>query len=174
MAPKQVKKALDRFSLKRGRGRPGVRKSEIQGRAFNFGLLLEQYWNVLAESLLKAESEGEYKQVFDGKASHLKTNFEAIPFSLVEKVRKDLKFPKKIKSQQVFFAESFAGLGRISPRRSRDIVAEGRKKKKHKIIRQDYYIECTCDYKGPALHGACPDCGTRTVGLLRPILPPPE
>ncbi len=30
----------------------------------------------------------------------------------------------------------------------------------HFIIRQDFYIQCTCSYEGPALNGACRKCGT--------------
>jgi hypothetical protein len=33
-------------------------------------------------------------------------------------------------------------------------------KLKHVIVRREYYIECSCGYKGPALDGACRDCGT--------------
>ena len=164
-APKTANKPLDATFGKRPRGRPGVRKSEIQGRAFDYGLSLKQHWDVLAEPLLKAESEEEYKQLFDNKASYLKTKFVAVAFSLVEKVRKDPKFPKKSKTQQVFFAESFAGRGVISPRRCRDICAELRKNKPHEIIRRDYYIECTCGYEGPAKDGGCRKCGTKELSL---------
>lgn len=38
----------------------------------------------------------------------------------------------------------------------------------HHIIRRDYYIECTCRYKGPALHGKCPKCGTDRLPLPYP------
>lgn len=165
MASEKAKKALDRNSPKRGRGRPGVIKSVLQGRAYDFGLSMENDWDVLTEVFLKAESEEEYKQLFDGKASYLKTKFAAVSFALVEKTRKDPKFPKKPKAQQKFLAESFAGRGVISPRRSRDICTEGRKekKKKHEIKRRDYYIECSCGHEGPALRGACPECGTKTL-----------
>jgi len=46
-------------------------------------------------------------------------------------------------------------------------VAEDRKekRKKHKIIRQEYYIECTCGYEGPAKDGACQGCGTKELAL---------
>jgi hypothetical protein len=66
-----------------------------------------------------------------------------------------------------FLADSLAARGVRSARRSRDICDQERKKKVNYIIRQDYYIECTCRYKGPALHGKCPKCGT---GQLSPSL----
>ena len=120
---------------------------------------------------MKAESEEEFKRLMGDAPQYVKAKFAPIIFSLVEKVRKDLKFPKKPKTQQVFLAESLAGVGRPSPRRCRDICAEGRKKKHHYIIRQNFYIECTCGYAGPAKRGACPECGTRTVGLLNSLFP---
>ncbi len=68
-------------------------------------------------------------------------------------MRTDPKFPKTVKAQIRFIGDSLAGLGRVAPRTSRDICAEGRKKQ-HIIIRQDYDIECTCGYEGPAKPGA--------------------
>jgi len=59
-----------------------------------------------------------------------------------------------------FLADSVAGQGFVTPRRSREICAEERAKKKYFIVRREYYIECSCGYKGPALDGACRDCGT--------------
>ena len=164
-AAKTAKKPLDVTFGKRPRGRPGVRKSEIQGRAHDYGLSLEQHWDVLEEPFLKAESEEEFKRLMGDAPQYVKAKFAPIIFSLVEKVRKDLKFPKKPKTQQVFLAESFAGVGKLSPRRCRDICAELRLKKTHEIIRQEYYIECTCGYKGPAKDGACQGCGTKKVSF---------
>ncbi|MFQ5662851.1 MAG: hypothetical protein ACE5HL_03360 [Terriglobia bacterium] len=168
---KTVQKALDRDSNKRPRGRPGVRKSEIQSRAYNFGLALEQNWNVLAEAFLKAQSEEEFGRLFEKAPDYVISKFAPIRFALIEKIRTEPKFPRTPEKQRVFFADSLAGLGGISPRRSRDICAEGRKKKRHMIIRQDYYIECTCGYEGPAKHGACPECGTLTVAFSKPRFP---
>ncbi len=164
---KSAQKPLDTISGKRGRGRPGVRKSEVQNRAYDYRLTLEQNWDVLAAPFLKVQSEEEFKRLFDEAPHYVRSKFAPIRFPLVQKTRTDPKFPKKAQTQIAFFADSLAGLGRISPRRSRDICAEGRKKKRHTIIRQDYYIECTCGYEGPAKHGACPGCGTR-VGILSP------
>ncbi len=170
-ARKTAQKPLDRGYGKRGRGRPGVRKSEIQGRAYDYGLSLDQHWDALADPFLKAQSEEEFKRLLEKAPAHVRSKLGPDLFPTVEKIREDPKFPVKVKTQIAFFAESLAGLGRISPRRSRDICAEGRKKKRHTIIRQDYYIECTCGYEGPAKHGACPDCGTLTVAFSEPRFP---
>jgi len=79
------------------------------------------------------------------------------------KIVNDPKFPKRAAAQIRYLADSLAGVEQVTPRRSRDIVAEERNRIRHKIIRQDYYIACTCGYEGPALDGACRGCGTREI-----------
>jgi len=69
----------------------------------------------------------------------------------------------KREAQIAFLADSLGARGLVSPRRSRDICYEERAKPVHFIIRQDCYIQCTCAYKGPALHGKCPKCGTERI-----------
>ncbi len=160
-------KELDKVFRKRRRGRPGVRKSEVQNRADDYRVTLEQNRDVLATPFLKAQSEEEFKRLLDEVPYDIRNRFAPIRFSLVEKTRTDPRFPKKAKAQIGFLGDSLAGLGRVAPRTSRDICAEERKKKRHMIIRQDYYIECTCGYEGPAKHGACPGCGAR-AGILSP------
>lgn len=164
---KTAQKSVYAGVRKRRRGRPGVRKSEIQGRAYDYGLSLDQHWDALAEPFLEAQSEEEFKRLLEKAPEYVRSKLGPDLFPAVEKIREDPKFPVKVKTQIAFFAESLAGLGQISPRRSRDICAEGRKKKHHTIIRQDYYIECTCGYEGPAKHGACPGCGAR-AGIFSP------
>ena len=83
---------------------------------------------------------------------------------------RDARFPKRPEPQRNFLADSLAGRGLISPRRSRDICERERKTKVHYIIRQDYYIECTCRYKGPARYGQCPKCGTDRAYPPIPVL----
>jgi hypothetical protein len=58
-------------------------------------------------------------------------------------------------------ADSIGGEGNVSPRRSRDICDGLRREKRNtgQIIRREFYVECTCGYRGPALRDACPDCG---------------
>ncbi len=160
-------KGLDKVFRKRRRGRPGVKKSEVQGRADDYRLTLEQNWDVLATPFLMAQSEEEFKRLLDEVPYDIRNRFAPIRFSLVEKMRTDPKFPKTVKAQIRFIGDSLAALGRVAPRTSRDICAEGRKEERHMIIRQDYYIECTCGYEGPAKHGACPGCGAR-AGILSP------
>lgn len=158
--PNRVKKSLDTFSQKRGRGRPGVRASEISGRAYNYGLVFSQIWDVMGWPLLVAKTEEEVIKAVE--PTPYKDEFATIA-SLVLQVLHDPKFPKRREAQINFLADSLAGRGLISPRRSRDICeqerAKERAKSRHKILRKEFYIECSCGYRGPARDSACRKCG---------------
>ena len=70
-------KTLDRFSGKRGRGRPyKVRASEVTGRSYNYRLIFSQTWDALGQRLLSATTEQEVLQAFEGTA--YKNEFEHI------------------------------------------------------------------------------------------------
>jgi len=75
----------------------------------------------------------------------------------------DPKFPKRREARINFLADSLGGRPELSFRRSRDICererAKQRKKSPHHIIRKEYYVECSCGYKGPARNDACRKCG---------------
>ena len=169
-AAKKGKKALDSFSVKRGRGRPGVRKSEIRGRGNHYRMIFEQIWRDLRKPLLWAKTQEEITRAFEDYGKPYNPRFVPDLSSLILKVIREPKFPKRPAAQIGFLADSLAGLGRISPRRARDICEQERKRqeKEHYIIRQDFYIECTCRYKGPALHGKCPKCGAGGASLPFP------
>jgi hypothetical protein len=96
--------------------------------------------------------------------AHYKSEFAALA-GLTLKVLREKKFPKTQETQINFLADSLAGREWISPRRSRDICEAERKKPKNYIIRQDFYIECSCSYEGPAYHKACPKCGAVSLEL---------
>ena len=70
------------------------------------------------------------------------------------------KFPKRHEPQINYLADSLAALGKVTPKRSREIVAQElakeRAKLKHRVLRREFYIECTCGYQGPAYKGKCP------------------
>jgi hypothetical protein len=75
---------------------------------------------------------------------------------------KEKKYPNQNRQAILrHLADSIAGEGNVSPRRSRDICSNLRREGRSvgKIIRREFYIECTCGFKGPALRDACPDCG---------------
>ncbi len=82
----------------------------------------------------------------------------------VFEIIRDPSFPRvRSKSQIHFLADSLGAEGRVTYRRSREICAKERKKVRHKILRRDYYIACSCGYEGPALNDACQKCGTAEV-----------
>ena len=80
-------------------------------------------------------------------------------------------------TQSSCLSDSLAGLGWISPRRSRDICERERAKGKraHHIIRYEFYVECSCGYKGRSRKYACPNCGAEIVfgfgSIFAPVLP---
>ncbi len=59
------------------------------------------------------------------------------------------------------------------PCTSRDICARERaserKKSPYKIVRHEYYVECSCGYKGPAHDNACRKCGAE-IDFLPEVL----
>lgn len=76
---------------------------------------------------------------------------------------RERKFPRfERRAQMRHFAESIAApsfgyRGKISLRRSRDLCW---KEREHgTILRVEYYIECSCRYKGPVKDQKCPRCG---------------
>ena len=155
-----AKKCLDTISEKRGRGRHGVGTSEIAGRAYRYRLLFRQNWKRVGEPLLRATSEEEVIEAF-GKGTSYQREFKPVA-PLILEVLRDPDFPKRNREAQInFLADSLAAFGEVSPRRSRDICAKARTQEKHAhhIIRHEYYVECSCGYKGPALDNACRECG---------------
>lgn len=162
--PKNAKKELDAFSQKRPVGRPyRVRASEVAGRSYNLRLQFSQIWNTVGESLIRAQTEEDVVKAFDLAGQYWRNEFDRPGIrSLIVKILQDPKFPRKRRQQQInFLADSLAAWGTVSPRRSRDICEQERRKEKvgHHIIRREFYIECSCGYQGPARNNACRNCG---------------
>ena len=113
--------------------------------------------------LSKAQAEADMVEAFQQGANPYSQQFVPSLSNLALEVLYDRKFPKRRQAQINFLADSLAGLGQISPRRSRDICANERAKAKraHHIIRYEFYVECSCGYKGRSNNHACPKCGTR-------------
>ena len=84
---------------------------------------------------------------------------------LVIKVLQERKFPKRREAQINFLEDSLAALGRVRPRRSRDICGEERAKQKrrHHIISYEFLVECCCGYKGRSRNHGCPKCGSKII-----------
>jgi hypothetical protein len=165
---KAVKKTnfpLDTMLEKLGRGHPArVRPSEISGRAENYRMIFDQVWDRLWPPLSGAQSPADVVNALQEGARPYDKEF--IPLAeLILGVLKEKKFPKGREPQINFVADSLAGLGQVTPRRSRDICDRERaiKKKAHKIIRYEYYIECSCGYKGRSRDHGCPKCGAKII-----------
>ena len=145
---------------KRRRGRPGVDRSLVLQTANQLSVMLPGFWPRLVQPLLAAQSPGDVTRAFEALGL-VSTSFVPHWSELILKIIQDRRFPRvRAKAQREFLADSLGAQGAVTPRRSREICAEERTKKSHFIVRREYYIECTCGYKGPALEGACPDCGT--------------
>ena len=160
---KEAQKPFDWGVGERGPGRPGVRFSEIQGRSKHYRLIFGQIWERLRDPLLNAKTEQEAIQAFEQYGSPYAQEFVPALASLILKVIHGPKFPKWPEPQANFLADSLAGRGWISPSRSRDICgserAKDRLKSPYHILRREFYIECSCGYKGPARDDACRKCG---------------
>lgn len=168
---KKKKKALKKADLaldttpKKKRGRPGIRRSEVAGRAYNYGFQLEQCWSELEGPLLSAQTPEEVTAAFQDAASFMERFFVPQYAGRILAVLKDSRFPKRREARIRFLADSLGGADRVSPRRSRDICAAERTKRVFRIIRREYYVECTCGYKGPSLDEACRKCGAKISGM---------
>lgn len=167
------KNPLDTFSRERPRGRPyKIRASEVIGRAYNYRLIFSQTWGVLGEHLLRATTEEEVLQALDRTA--YKEEFAHIA-SLILAVLHDQDFPKRDKEARInFLADSLAARGVVTPRTSRDICARKRAKERsksaHIILRHEFYVECSCGYKGPARDNACRKCGAEIGFSLHELM----
>jgi hypothetical protein len=154
-------KSLKKPKEKRGRGRPPhIDRSILLGQSDHYRTVLFQFWPKLGPRLLSAQSPEEIVRAVREDAAGIMGSL--IPFSeLILKIMRDPKFPRARTTSQIhFLADSLGGQGFVTPRRSREICAEARKKVRHVIMRREYYIECTCGYNGPALDGACRSCGS--------------
>jgi hypothetical protein len=155
------KKSSDQPTEKRDRGRP--RKADpgvVVVSADTYRIQFAHFWPKLGPRLLAAQTPEEVARAVREEAAGISTSLA--PYSeLLLKIVKDPKFPRARSTSQIhFLADSLGGQGLVTPRRSREICAEERAEKRHVIVRREYYIECSCGYKGPALDGACRDCGT--------------
>jgi len=172
---RSAKKPLDLFSENQGgRGRPrNCRYSEILGRAANYRRIFTDIWYKLSGPLLAAGTEDEVTDAFRSFGEPYAHEFIPRLASDILKVMSEKKYPKKAKTQIKFLANSLAGRPNVEPRTSRDIcalgLAEERAKSPHKILRKEFYVECSCGFKGPALNDACRKCGAQ-ISFLPELL----
>jgi hypothetical protein len=171
---RKAEKPLDAFREKRGRGRPiHARHSEVIGRAENYRMIFQQVWPVLRGPLISGNEAAEVVEAFEKHAQAYAREFVPRLAEDILKVIHEVKFPKRPQAQINFLADSLAGRPNVEARTSRDICgkerAKDRAKSPHQIIRKEYYVECSCGYKGPALNDACRKCGAR-ISYLPEVL----
>jgi hypothetical protein len=167
-------KPLDAFREKRGRGRPyDVIHSEVIGRAENYRRTFGYIWPGLRGAVLAANAVKEVIEAFDRHASAHASEFIPRLAEDILKVVREPKFPKRADPQIKFLADSLAGRPNVEPRTSRDICAKERAKDRgksaYKIIRKEFYVECSCGYEGPAWNNACRKCGAE-ISVLPDML----
>lgn len=146
------------------RGRPSkIPASTVFGRAENYRGILTQIWEKLSNPIAAAQNEEEIiAALWDPGQGYVREFMPWAPSGILAVIR-DPKFPKTAKAQPGFLADSLGGWPTVTPRTSRDICARERAKQRrkspHHIIRKEYYVECSCGYKGPARDNACRKCG---------------
>jgi hypothetical protein len=166
-ARENAKNPLDRFSTNRGRGRPvKVVPSAVAGRAENYRGILPLIWDELEGALLSARTEDEVVKAF--QIAHAGGHEFPSLAPVILRVIRDPNFPKRREARINFLADSVAGVGLVTPRRSRDICAEDRAAKEKAqeapyIVRYEYYVECSCGYRGPSEDHACRKCGAKII-----------
>lgn len=163
-----VEKELDAFREKRGRGRPQlIQRSELLGRAENYRGIFRQVWDQLRTPLLSAQTAGDVTSAFETHAQPYSREFVPRLAEDILTIVRELKFPKRTKAQANFLADSLAGRPNIEPRTARDICSEERARARsaHRILRKEFYIECSCGYEGPARNDACPKCGAEILDI---------
>jgi hypothetical protein len=170
--PKEIKKALDALSgsgtnpKKNNRGRK--RKlpwSTVTGRASNYQFQLGEVWHSLGTPLLAAKTKEEVTKAFDRFGQPYAGDFIPRLSSDILLLLKDKDFPQRSIPQIKFLARSLAGRPTISFRSSRDICEKESLREKlkspHRILRREFFVECSCGYNGPALDNDCPECGAQ-------------
>jgi hypothetical protein len=144
------------------RGRPAkIQPSWVRGRADNYRWIFDQIWKYVWPGLSKAETQKDVIQTF-ARPEVGSYALELITMAdLILRVVRDPKFPKRKREAQInFLADSIGACGTVTPRSSRDICERERARIKHahRILSYEFYVECSCGYKGHSRNHACPKC----------------
>jgi hypothetical protein len=154
--------ALDSVAAKPGRGRrPRVAADLMQTRSAHLRRCLDHVWGDLAPRLFAAQNAAAVKAAFESDPIRM-APIGAMPswYPIIPQILRERAFPKTRAAQIKFLADSLAGWGEISPRRSRDLCAEARavSTRATRILRYEFYVVCSCGYEGPSLNHACQKC----------------
>ena len=171
---KSLGRSYDPYSMKRPRGRPSkIPASTVIGRADNYRYQLKQVWKQLEAPLLAAQTEEEVAVAFESHGQPFTGDFMPWRVSDILDLIHDKHFPKESDARINFLADSLGGRPTLTFRSSRDVCgrerAKQRAKSPYKILRKEYYVECSCGYKGPALNNACRKCGAE-ISFIDEIL----
>lgn len=163
MSRKKPNNSLDSPFGRRGPGRPrrAAVYSEIVNRSENFRGLFSRrgVWEQLYPALKTAKTTQDVKEAFIAADLPDRDQFISLA-TLILRVMREPKFPRRPKPQIHFFADCLAACGRVAPRRSKDICDEYRKVfiSKHHIIRHEYWVQCSCGYRGISTDHRCRKC----------------
>jgi hypothetical protein len=152
---------LKKADGKRVKGRPArIDPNVVVSSADVYRAWFHQFWPKLGLRIMRAESKADIERAIVEEAPTIAGGLSQYS-ELILKIVHDRRFPHARGTSQIhFLADSLGGQGLVTSRRSREICTAERTKVKHVIVRREYYIECSCGYKGPALDGACRECGT--------------
>jgi hypothetical protein len=138
--------------------------------------MFAEVWSKLQEPLMRAETEAAVIAAIEAYGQPYEHEFVPRFASDILSVIREPKFPKRSVPQTKFLADSLAGRPNVSLRTSRDILSKQARIQNEitpsRIIRKEYYVECSCGYKGPALNDACRKCGAQ-ISYLEEILANP-
>ena len=168
-------KPLDTLPQKGGRGRPSkIPLSWVIGRAGNHRTRLTELWPKLETALLTCRTEQNIANAFENHGQPYTSHYVPELVADILALIRDPKFPKRQEQRINFLADSVGGRPDLALRTSRDICekerARQRRKSPHKILRHEYYVECSCGYRGPACDNACRKCGAEIALSLDELM----
>jgi hypothetical protein len=156
--------ATNQTKSKRGRKRM-LPQDTVTGRASNFERELNEVWERLERPLLDSKTSHEVNEAFKKFAEFCAVDFVPTFSSDILSLLNDPDFPQRALPRTRFLARSLGGRPNLSFRRSRDICEEVNREKMrrspHRILRKEFYIECSCGYRGPAFNDGCRKCGAQ-------------
>src|SRR5207244_5700714 len=111
--------------------------------------ILVQLLYLLWSFVSTVQREGDIQKALHDRDNSYDRNFIRFE-SLILRILRDPKFPKRPTARVNFMADSLAGLDQITPRYSRDVCERDRAnaKREHHIIKYEFWIECSCRFKG--------------------------
>lgn len=139
-----------------------LQRDTVIGRASNYERELNEVWESLEIPLLNSKNPHDVTGAFQRFARYCAQDFVPMLSSDIYSLLNDPQFPQRALPRTRFLARSLGGRPTLSFRRSRDIceeVAQQEKQKSpHRILRREFYIECSCGYRGPARNNGCRKC----------------